>query len=822
MSPNQQHVTVSSQAEVRTDCASSTSLLINRHHEIGQARSLNKELIVHNHDDKTIPSRSQDLNIDLSMVSRFLTTLAQVTESDEFTFQVFPEGQSHKGKAYAKILHGTLAGLGATLMASNREGCGVYVTVNQTDGKGRKEGNILQVRALFVDLDGSPLEPIQQALIEPHIIVESSPGRFHAYWIVEGVSLKEFSSIQKALAKKFAGDPAVNDLSRVMRLPGFYHLKNTPQQTKIIFESSQQPCSREQFFSAFEICLSNQGEATFPHNKNSPVLEALKRYNMLIRKEAHPPGCWIIKCPWEHLHSSKDNGTKYFEKDNGPGGFNCFHNHCKDKNINHLLAYLGIEKHKPTEPLPLHRSIPPPNPYPVEALGEILAPAVKALQSIIKAPDAVCAQSILDAVALACQAFVNIEIDGRVMPLSLFLITVAESGERKSATDQVALSPVYEWQRMLAVVYRSELSHYQQQYEVWEALKKDFLRGLKNGGSSAYFDLSEPIPPLDPLLLLDEPTYEGLVKHLAIGQPSMGIFSDEGGRFFGGHAMNRDNQIKTISGLSSLWDGKPINRSRAGESSMLLYGRRVSLHLMIQESILTQLMGNKDIEHQGFLPRCLLSFPASTAGNRSYSHQDASKNKEILSYYSAINSLLDKKFPVDPPPAPQNELKPRGLILTEQAKTAWVKFHDAIDKDIASGRCYQPIRRFGSKAAEHVLRIAGNLAMISDPEVKAIQKEYIHRAIELVEYYLSEILRVQGYLSVPHSLMLAQKVLNWCWDKGKEILKIKDLYQNGPVELREAKKARESMAVLEEHGWVIQISGKKDIWVIRKTEEEAC
>jgi hypothetical protein len=36
----------------------------------------------------------------------------------------------------------------------NAGGAGVYVTVNQTNGKGRKATDIVRVRALFVDLDG--------------------------------------------------------------------------------------------------------------------------------------------------------------------------------------------------------------------------------------------------------------------------------------------------------------------------------------------------------------------------------------------------------------------------------------------------------------------------------------------------------------------------------------------------------------------------------------------------------------------------------------------------------------------------------------------
>lgn len=76
----------------------------------------------------------------------------------------------------------------------------------------------------------------------------------------------------------------------------------------------------------------------------------------------------------------------------------------------------SLTKDQPTHNPLVAGSIPEPKPYPVDALGEILAPAVKALQSIVKAPDAICAQSILGATALACQAFANISIDGREIP----------------------------------------------------------------------------------------------------------------------------------------------------------------------------------------------------------------------------------------------------------------------------------------------------------------------------------------------------------------------------------------------------------------------
>ena len=64
-----------------------------------------------------------------------------------------------------------------------------------------------------------------------------------------------------------------------------------------------------------------------------------------------------------------------------------------------------------------------------------------------------------------------------------------------------------------------------------------------------------------------EPTFEGLVKLYGIGRPALGLFSDEAGGFIGGHAMNSDNRLKTMAGLSRLWNGEPIDRTRAGDGA---------------------------------------------------------------------------------------------------------------------------------------------------------------------------------------------------------------------------------------------------------------
>jgi hypothetical protein len=160
-----------------------------------------------------------------------------------FTFQTFDDVKERlkankKDKGYdpfAKVLHGTLNTHKDALAALNAKGAGVYVTVNQTNLKGRKEANIVKVRALFVDLDGSPIQPIQDLPedLQPHIIIVSSTNRYHAYWLVNNCELTQFTPLQQALAAKFNGDKQVCDLPRVMRLVGFSHNKGESFITRI-------------------------------------------------------------------------------------------------------------------------------------------------------------------------------------------------------------------------------------------------------------------------------------------------------------------------------------------------------------------------------------------------------------------------------------------------------------------------------------------------------------------------------------------------------------------------------------------------------------
>lgn len=96
------------------------------------------------------------------------------------------------------------------------------------------------------------------------------------------------------------------------------------------------------------------------------------------------------------------------------------------------------------DPLPLRRALPPGEPFPLDALGPILGGAARAIVDKVQCPEALAAGSVLAAASLAAQTHADVILPatGQARPLSLFLVSVAASGERKSAADGEAKRPM--------------------------------------------------------------------------------------------------------------------------------------------------------------------------------------------------------------------------------------------------------------------------------------------------------------------------------------------------------------------------------------------
>jgi RepB DNA-primase from phage plasmid len=134
-------------------------------------------------------------------------------------------------------------------------GAGAFFVVNKLDGTGQRLANVTAIRALYVDADSRPEVERLHAFIAttsltPTALVASGGvhdgvEKLQAYWRVSSCPVAEFTRAQLSLVSRIGTDPAVQDASRVMRLPGYWHQKGEPRQTHIV---SINPAMEHEFF----------------------------------------------------------------------------------------------------------------------------------------------------------------------------------------------------------------------------------------------------------------------------------------------------------------------------------------------------------------------------------------------------------------------------------------------------------------------------------------------------------------------------------------------------------------------------------------------
>ncbi len=486
----------------------------------------------------------------------------------------------------------------------------------------------------------------------------------------------------------------------------------------------------------------------------------------------------------------------------------------------------GIERTQPhsaatggawPEPEPLRRSPEPCEPFPVEALGGILAPAARAMHDIIKAPAAICGQAVLATANLTVQGFANVAIDGRSFPLSEFFLSVAVSGDRKSAADHAALVPVDAHEKELNEAYKKDFSRYENELLLWKKIREEALKKTR-GRREALDDLPPaPFAPHYPQLTTEEPTYEGVTKLLAVGWPSVGLFSDEGGRFFGGYAMSADHRLKTLAGLSGMWDGRPITRTRGGDGATTLYGRRVCAHLLMQPLVAETILSDPLAHDQGFLSRCLIAASESTLGAQTYVAQDLSIEASYGRYCGRLTVILRAKLPLKVDPATReltNELVPRALPVSPDGKEIWIRFHDWVQDHLKPGGIFRPISGIAAKAAEHALRLAGTLTLVDNIDATFISPEHVKAGITLARFYLTEALRLFHTGKTNPDILLTEKVLTWLKTRTgprPQLLSLPCVYQTGPNAVRDKATAARCLALLADHGCVRMVEGGAEI-----------
>ncbi len=312
----------------------------------------------------------------------------------------------------------------------------------------------------------------------------------------------------------------------------------------------------------------------------------------------------------------------------------------------------------------------------------------------------------------------------------------------------------------------------------------------------------------------------------------MGLFSDEAGRFIGGYAMSEEHVLKTAAGLSEIWDGSEITRTRGAEGqTFVLHDRRLAMHLMLQPIIAYRIISNPLLMGQGFLPRCLVVQPQSKIGSRMYVEESTRDQPAVQAMVQQFKALLEKGMTIK-----KGEKSQRNIRLDVDAKDYWVGLHDEFE--VKASEAFEPIQAMACKAAEQVARIAAVLAYLDDPGLKSIPLKAVERAAALMGFYLKESLRLQEIAEEDKRIKLAESLIEWAFrerdqsaarrvEDDPEIrqINLRGLLQRGPNQLRTKAKAERILKFLHDHGLARKLPTikfddveTKEAWEIRKSE----
>lgn len=462
-------------------------------------------------------------------------------------------------------------------------------------------------------------------------------------------------------------------------------------------------------------------------------------------------------------------------------------------------------------PLPLRRPVKEQEPYPTKSFLDFEQALVDVANGL-NVPVSMAGNSMLGVLDLLTQSIANVRTRRfSATPLSLYMMSVAESGDGKSETESVFMKPIERHEREEKEAYDKAYKDYLAERAAYER-ELDRLKRKKQSREVYREELKElmkeePKAPLTPIFTIGDTNIEGLYRFLAESKPHVGLFTDEGARLFGGTAFSQDNAQKTVGALTAVWSGKALDKMRYGDGTTKLFDRRVCSNIMMQPVIAEKLFADALLSGQGYLCRQLITWPAPMMKSSS---QVAVENLPSLKvYYEACERLLSVPLKKDPGTG--------GIIfdemtLSDTAHAEYDRFFDYIEAARQPENEYAPVNGYAKRAAEQALRIAGVLTLAHDPACREISLKYMVSGIKLSEWYLGEILRITLDDMTSPEIRNAENLLHWYVSRKIETTSLRQVMRNGPLALRTKKEAKAAIDMLVDHGWLVTAPGGAEVW----------
>lgn len=406
------------------------------------------------------------------------------------------------------------------------------------------------------------------------------------------------------------------------------------------------------------------------------------------------------------------------------------------------------------------------DPFPVDALPEDISGYIKAVAESTQTPVDMAGTSVLALLSVCLQGKYAIQgKDDWVEPLNLFANIIAEPSERKSAVLHATASPLDNYEVQYNAQNAARVEGCKMRRRILEKRQRAIEDKIAKGGADAseLDQIAQEIANFveeKPLrLYVDDITTEKLVSVMSSNNGRAALVSSEGGIFdtLAGIYTRNVNIDVMLKGYS----GDTIRVDRIGRESESVMNPSLTVLLMTQPKVISDVLGNKTFRGRGLTARFLYCLPASSVGSRKF--QSATVQPDVYARYERkMIDMLEDEYPK----------KPERITLSLDASRLLTGFAEEIEPKIKGE--YAEIADWVGKLVGNTLRISGLLCrasvyrspeFLTENEPLVVSGKTMADAIRLGRYFLSHAMAVFDVIPESNMNKQANRILQMIADR---------------------------------------------------------
>jgi len=440
--------------------------------------------------------------------------------------------------------------------------------------------------------------------------------------------------------------------------------------------------------------------------------------------------------------------------------------------------------------------------YPLDAYPDFLAKVIEEVHNTVLSPVPVVAQSVLGYMSATAQGEVDVLITPglKPKPVSLFLLTGAVSGDRKTTTDNLVNAPLHAYDRQQQKEYDEKMAKYKSDMALWKIKEKVAAKTLKKmledrkdtaECENEYKNIQdgEPVKPEWRQIIFGDTTFRGMTEVLPQDNASVCLLSSEAGNII--------KQLKqTLPQFNDAWGGEDIATNRVA-GCRIIRNPRTTISWMVQPQYVEDLLlsAKSRARPSGFAARFLFCFPDSLQGYRfkepgEYEKPDLTALHEL---HEIGNRLLQKRH-----------ADHKRTVLTIQNQYHLDQLYNDIEAELRYDGFFREFEDAGSKLLENITRMAALFHVFSGEYEQGsteISVQHVNAACSICTWHMKQFMNL--YHKRAPVMQRAIKLMNWLdeyqyrprWRTGFSCSLI---VQSGPACVDSRAKLDEAIDIIQE------------------------